>query len=156
MNELDTDELVPASNWFPVDEFRARLESLRGDLSVHAFAQKCRVADSGMRKYLKGERLPVVDTLAQIARVNGASVSWLALGEGPRDAAALTKVGLPALDVDLLKNVLIAVDGHLRDHNLVMKTDKKAALVALLYDHFAEKDGRVEADAFRRFMDALS
>jgi hypothetical protein len=152
-----TTDFQPAPSSLKLGEgFRERLRDLQGDRSVAAFAKFCDIPDSGMRGYLSGPGMPRLDNLVQIAEACGVSIAWLGVGAGPKDASALTKLGLPSLDVDLLKNVLIAVDGHLRDHNLVMKTDKKAALVALLYDHFAAKDGRVEVDAFRRFMDALS
>jgi hypothetical protein len=151
-----TELQVPPPNLLLGEGFRARLKEVQGARTAYAFAKVCGIPESGMRGYLSGPGLPLLENVVKIADACEVSVSWLATGRGPREATALAKLGQPTLDAGLLKNVLIAVEGHLRDHNLVMKTDKKAALVVLLYEHFSERDGRVDTEAFRRFMDALS
>jgi phage repressor protein C with HTH and peptisase S24 domain len=60
-----------------------RIAALQGDMSVRAFALKCNITDSLMRKYLAGS-MPGVDKLVQIAKANDCSVEWLATGEGEK------------------------------------------------------------------------
>lgn len=70
-----------------------RLDELRGDLSVSAFARKCGVGESLMRKYLAGAS-PSADKLAQISGATGATVDWIATGEGPKQRDAIARIGL--------------------------------------------------------------
>lgn len=55
-------------------------------MSVRAFALKCEIADSLMRKYLAGS-MPGADKLVRIARANNVNIEWLATGEGPMKKA---------------------------------------------------------------------
>lgn len=70
-----------------------RLRELKGGQSVSAFALKCGVGESLVRKYLAGS-IPSMDKAAQIARANGVTVEWLATGEGPKERSALSQLGL--------------------------------------------------------------
>lgn len=56
-----------------------RIASLVDGSSVAAFARKCGVSETVMRKYLNGA-MPGSDKLIQIAEANGVSVQWLATG----------------------------------------------------------------------------
>lgn len=59
-----------------------RIKTLMGNLSESAFAQKCKIPLSTMRKYLSGST-PGLDKAAQIAEANGVPLEWLATGKQP-------------------------------------------------------------------------
>lgn len=59
-----------------------RIKTLMGNLSESAFAQKCKIPLSTMRKYLSGST-PGLDKASQIAEANGVSLEWLATGKQP-------------------------------------------------------------------------
>lgn len=60
--------------------FPERLKYSIGDLSVRAFAQKCGLSESGLRKYISGETYPPLDKLIAIAEASGVSFDWLCSG----------------------------------------------------------------------------
>ncbi|AYV14361.1 phage repressor protein [Shewanella chilikensis] len=73
-----------------VESFRIRLNELIGDQSLRAFANKCALSETAIRKYSVGESTPNIERLYQIANAAGASVNWLTTGEGskyPEDEA---------------------------------------------------------------------
>ncbi|MNM83574.1 DNA polymerase V subunit UmuD [compost metagenome] len=66
-----------------VGKFSERLQAAIGDkVSVLAFAKRCGISDSLMRKYLRGS-LPGTDNLVAIALNAHVSIAWLACGMGP-------------------------------------------------------------------------
>ncbi|MCG7200875.1 helix-turn-helix transcriptional regulator [Marinobacter pelagius] len=73
LNENETDESGNVST---------RMKTLMGNLSESAFAQKCKIPLSTMRKYLSGST-PGLDKAAQIAEANGVPLEWLATGKKP-------------------------------------------------------------------------
>lgn len=84
--------------------FRSRLREAIGNLSVNAFALKCGLAESLLRKYLSGESLPGLEKLVAIADAAGVTVEWLATGQKSATAASvettdLTHVHVPLFDV---------------------------------------------------------
>ncbi|MEA1080761.1 helix-turn-helix transcriptional regulator [Marinobacter qingdaonensis] len=60
----------------------SRIKILMGNLSESAFAQKCKIPLSTMRKYLSGST-PGLDKAAQIAEATGVPLEWLATGKQP-------------------------------------------------------------------------
>lgn len=57
--------------------FIEKLIILRGAKNLSSFAAFCGLSEGGMRKYITGISSPSLDKLAQIARANGVSISWL-------------------------------------------------------------------------------
>lgn len=66
-----------------METFLDRLLVAIGEDNPHAFAQKCGLTDSVLRRYINGGSLPRMDTLVTIARTAGVNIDWLATGEGP-------------------------------------------------------------------------
>lgn len=60
-----------------------RLNELLGKSSVNAFALKCGIPESSMRKYLGGS-IPGLTVADQIASANGVRLKWLSSGELPK------------------------------------------------------------------------
>ncbi|WP_222116786.1 S24 family peptidase [Shewanella sp. KCT] len=65
-----------------VESFRIRLNELIGDQSLRAFANKCALSETAIRKYSVGESTPNIERLYQIANATGASINWLTTGFG--------------------------------------------------------------------------
>ena len=108
--------------------FPQRLAEIKGAMSTLAFAQKCGISESIFRKYLSGTSVPGADKLVEIAQTAQVSLSWLATGEGRRDGVE------DKLDLATLRAVIAAVEEGLEEIRGTMAPDKKAELVALLYE----------------------
>jgi len=76
MKDIKTEKAEESGN------VSSRIKTLMGNLSESAFAQKCRIPLSTMRKYLSGST-PGLDKAAQIAEATGVSLEWLATGKQP-------------------------------------------------------------------------
>ena len=64
------------------DHFGERLIPVIGQPSVASFARDCGVSEASMRKYLKTDTVPGIDSVAMIAACTGRSLTWLITGEG--------------------------------------------------------------------------
>lgn len=64
------------------DAFKDRLKAVMGKESNRSFAEKCGISEGTVRRYLKGEAFPPLDTLQVMASKSGSSLAWLASGEG--------------------------------------------------------------------------
>jgi transcriptional regulator with XRE-family HTH domain len=121
------------------DSFAQRLRlALRGE-SVHAFAQRCGIGDSTMRKYMQGS-LPGLDTAVVIAKGAGVRLEWLATGEGPMaegaapaDSPAETVKAAEGVDEDLLQAVVEGIELWLTRSKVTLGPQDKGRLVVLLY-----------------------
>lgn len=54
-----------------------RLTTLKKELSVAAFASKCKIAQPMMDRYVKGENSPSAEKIIQICVACGCSADWL-------------------------------------------------------------------------------
>lgn len=108
--------------------FPQRLAEIKGGMSTLGFAQKCGISESIFRKYLSGTSVPGADKLVEIAQTAQVSLSWLATGEGRRDGVEDT------LDLATLRAVIAGVEEGLKEIGGSMASDKKAELIALLYE----------------------
>jgi len=64
------------------DGFGERLKQAIGADKPYAFAKKCGVSESLLRKYLSGASVPSVEKAWAMAKTAGVSLDWLAGGEG--------------------------------------------------------------------------
>jgi len=108
--------------------FPRRLAEIKGGMSTLAFAQKCGISESIFRKYLAGTSVPGADKLVEIAQTAKVSLSWLATGEGRPDGLEET------LDLAALRSVIAGVEDGLQEIGGTMAPEKKAELIALLYE----------------------
>ncbi|BDV42401.1 hypothetical protein GURASL_13240 [Geotalea uraniireducens] len=65
------------------DAFKDRLKTIMGDESNRSFAEKCGISEGTLRRYLRGDTTPDLETLHAIADVGGCTLAWLAAGQGP-------------------------------------------------------------------------
>lgn len=66
------------------DTFKDRLKLAMNGESNYSFAEKCNLSEGTLRRYLRADSFPPLDTLEVIANVSGCSLAWLASGEGTR------------------------------------------------------------------------
>jgi transcriptional regulator with XRE-family HTH domain len=113
------------------EAFAARLKSVKGYQSTHAFAQRCGISESIFRKYLAGASVPGADKLVDIARVGGVSLLWLATGLGSaRDSGS---EGSGVVNEALLEAVIESVEAGLQQIGGELPPAKKAKLIAAIY-----------------------
>jgi len=80
--ELSTEFTV---NSVDKDAFFARLaEAIQSQPSNRELASKCEISEGTVRRYLRGETYPPLDTLRDIAEATGYHLSWIADGTGPK------------------------------------------------------------------------
>ena len=71
-------------------ELKDRIREIIDGEAVAAFARRCGITESLVRKYLSGSQ-PSVENLVLLASTAGVSVEWLATGRGIRRAADMRK-----------------------------------------------------------------
>ena len=115
------------------DGFPERLMTAKGTLSANAFAKKCGLSESVLRKYLAGESVPGADKLVDIAREASVSLEWLATGRGSRGVGAAANDTVSTVDTALLETVIDAVEAGLEQIGGELPPARKAKLIASLY-----------------------
>ncbi len=98
--------------------------------SVHAFSRKCGIADSLIRKYLAGGN-PGIDKAAVMAEVAGVSLEWLATGRGSMQIDPTVQQTLRTAPLEAAIRI---VERWLALHRRTMKPERKAAVVAIIYE----------------------
>lgn len=61
--------------------FAQRLKLVIGRCSMTAFAQRCKLSESAIRKYIRGDSEPTLPNLIIIAEIGNVPLSWLATGK---------------------------------------------------------------------------
>jgi transcriptional regulator with XRE-family HTH domain len=133
--------------------FGARLRQARKALGLTQakFAKEigitnCYVSDLEKGKVRKPSE-PVLRTILFCFRLNR---DWLSTGEGPMFVEPEEGVGpkshpaQAAVDVDLLAGVIGGVESELSIRQVDLPHDKKARLIALLYEYFVKTSQKVE------------
>lgn len=138
-----------------------RISEVIGDEARRAFARRSGVSDSALRDYISGKKTPGLDAAIAIASSGGVTVDWLATGRPPKTRAELRAMQEAAsapsvpLDMNTLTSVVEGVEEYLHKRKLQLRPDKKAALVALLYDQVAP-GATMEPGTLERFMKLAS
>jgi hypothetical protein len=102
--------------------------------------------------------------IVEISDKYGISSDWLLYGEGPKYRSQARPISprpspaVAALDLDLIKEIVAIVEETLEMQDLHLPPKKKAELIALLYEEFAEEEERKEISKGKilRFARALS
>ncbi|MDZ7827949.1 MAG: helix-turn-helix transcriptional regulator [Halofilum sp. (in: g-proteobacteria)] len=113
-----------------------------GGSSIRAFARKAGVSDTFLRQCLAGRTEPTRTKLILLADAGGCSVEWLATGQDLRAATAGSEVRKPApgsIDPGLLRKIIETVEEVLAEHRHVLAPERKALVVAALYDRELDK-----------------
>ena len=93
-------------------------------------------------------------------RTSGFSLQWILTGEGIKKGdRPFTLVhgakGQPEIDLNLLRDSITGVESYLKDERIMAPPDKKASLIALVYEH-SMSAGRVDDGAVRRILRLVS
>lgn len=133
------------ANW---DNFVARINMLiEASKSVASLAKAAGVSEGALRNWAFRGAEPSRANLIALARAAGVNVLWLATGEGPmrpgdtqapaqveeKGKSAEEKRDSPA-DVELLTDIIRAVEELLAEAKRTITPDKKAQVIALLYE----------------------
>jgi transcriptional regulator with XRE-family HTH domain len=122
-------------------------------------SRKAAIPRRTLETYLTGEAEPKISRLIAIADAAGVSLQWLATGELPvhtmkRLAGFREDVGrygsadsAPALDADLMRNCIVAVEELLQEWDKPLPLDKKAELITLVYELELEERAKGKAGA---------
>lgn len=78
-NDVDKDKFDIASS--KATTFAQRLKLVIGHGSMTAFAQRCNLSESAIRKYIRGDSEPTLPNLLIISKVGNVPLAWLAAGE---------------------------------------------------------------------------
>lgn len=115
-------------------DLATRLRFALGRESVNSFAQRCGIAESGVRKYLTGSE-PGAAKAAAMAKALGVRLDWLVSGEEPMRMDAFDQPAKASLlNRDVLVAAMIAVDEHLSSRGRALPPSEKAVLVESLYE----------------------
>ena len=133
-----------------VPGFADRLQMLIDEGETQqSFALRIGTSLSNLKKWLSGEGMPRLDNAMAISDATGASIHWLATGEGPRQRAALRGVEgsatTPAIDETVLVTVVSAVHAAMAQRGLRLPPEPLAKVIAAAYDFTM-----AEADIARR------
>ena len=100
---------------------------------------------SAVSSYEAGDSAPSPETLATIAEIGGVTLDWLITGKGEAtppfsaDEGKGSALSASAIEKDLVRVVIEAVEEGLGDLHLELKPDKKAQLVITLCEMFQEE-----------------
>lgn len=121
-------------------------------------AKAADVSVASLQRYIGEEVQAPFEAIARLALAAGASLEWLATGEGSMQAVPLnTQEVVTQYDaqssakVSILQEVVTGVEEYLEKKKLQLSADKKGELISLLYDYF-QAQGRVEKSATERFI----
>jgi transcriptional regulator with XRE-family HTH domain len=141
-------------------------------LSLPKFSGLMGVSKSTLINYRDGIRIPSADFLEKICTEFNVNPTWLLMGEGEpyktesqageagpqpekgqvrEHGEELLKIA-PAIDAEALRKIIAGVEEGLARKCRVLNPDKKAELIALLYDHFAGRKSEVEDETVERFL----
>ncbi|MDI4666731.1 helix-turn-helix domain-containing protein [Xanthobacter autotrophicus] len=118
--------------------FREAVQAAGGNQMV---AARSGVPLSTLNKAMRGETQPRAEAMAAIVHATGRSLDWIFFGEAPaRDRVTLPDEEVPkTIQQDVLERSIAIVEQWLKDNNRIMAPDKKAHVVAMIYE-FAMED----------------
>lgn len=142
-----SDVNVPAWN---VDVFAARLTEVmeRRKISAYAMEKHTGIAQTLVRKYMKGSSIPGADKLVAMAKALNVSVTWLATGQ--EDQAPL---GQPQIDYDKLEEVMIKTLRLFQDRGVKIKPESQARIIRLIYEYVQRQGKEMDAASLNNIIE---
>lgn len=142
-NKTEQPKRVPA---LP-ENFRAKLGTRIASIAdttggKRALAAAIGVHETQLYRYIRGENEPTAALMVLIARAAGVNLEWLATGDGPMRVGEGAVVA--PLDRELLCLVIEEIERLLNDVNGELEPEKKAELIALIYEEVREQEGKVD------------
>lgn len=108
-------------------------------------------------RWEKENGYPPGNVLHAINDKYGINIDWIVTGRGSMkgEATRAPRVKPPQLDTDVLNQVIVGVEKALAGIRRVLKPEKKAELIILLYEHFVAKD-EVEEETIERWLKVVA
>lgn len=135
-------------------EFGERLKERRQKygFSQLELAQKIGANKNTIQRYESGE-LPKGNFIIAIAEVLECSIDWLLRGvefkPDPKTDELSSKL---TLDTDLLLSIIQSLENGLHRRGLVLDPDKKAEVIALLYESYSDTEKEVTEQTVERYL----
>ncbi|EET1749136.1 TPA: helix-turn-helix transcriptional regulator [Escherichia coli] len=106
--------------------FGERLEKAMGGLNKSEIARRSGLSEASVRKYLRGDSYPTIDSAARVADACGVSLMWLLTGEQPQgdDSNNYEKIELKSDCDDDSVALIVSLLGF------VSSKDRKALAIA--------------------------
>jgi transcriptional regulator with XRE-family HTH domain len=120
---------------------RLKEASKRAGLSQKALAEGAGVSVSAIQQYTAGIIEPTRPVLCALAQIIGVSLEGLATGEGTMEKSLVSPDN--PLDLKLLTDIIQLIEEHLKHDYFFereMPSDKKAEVIALIYEDCMEKE----------------
>lgn len=119
-------------------------------------ARQAKVERSAVNQWLDGSvKTLKSDTGFTLEKASGFSARWITQGEGMKFAqksfTLIEGKPRPEIDLELLRDAIAGVDIYLKERRQIAPPDRKAALVALVYEH-SLSTGKVEPSAVSRIL----
>lgn len=137
------------------DAFSSRLKDALGSRTPYFIEKQTGIAQSLVRKYLRGDSIPGTDKLVALAAVTGVSVAWLATGQ--EEKAPKEEDG-SGVNFDALEQVVTKTRRMLSDKNVNLSPEAEGRVVRLIYEFYTKQgqpmdeaslDNVIELAAFR-------
>lgn len=143
------------------NRFSERLKFAMAGTTNTVLANMCGVSESTIRSYLAGRTTPTLTVLGSISKALNIPETWLVSGapEGQHviEEPVITKRSNSSVSVDaeMLRKLIEAIDRLDRMRDRPLSPDKKAKIIALLYE-YCEKKKVVNDESIAMMMDIAS
>jgi transcriptional regulator with XRE-family HTH domain len=121
-----------------------RIKEVRGSLSRDVFAEQMGVVRNTVQRYEMYGTRPHIDFIESICKAYKINADWLIFGKGPKYTDQLP---VAEVDQDTLIAVISSLEEALEANNKKMEPDKKAEVIAMLYEIITEEERRGEGVA---------
>jgi transcriptional regulator with XRE-family HTH domain len=121
-----------------------RIKEVRDNVSRDAFAPPLGVTRNSIQRYETNERKPGANFIESICKAYKINADWLIFGKGPKYTDQLP---VAEVDQDTLIAVISSLEEALEANNKKMEPDKKAEVIAMLYEIITEEERRGEGVA---------
>jgi len=132
-----------------------RLKSAREKLNLDQgkFAKELGAGGrTTISQWERGISFPSANILKTIHEKFGIDINWLLTGEGDMEGDSP-----PAgtIDIDSLRQIISGVERGLAAKHRILDPEKKARLIALLYDHFVVKQSGIEEETVDKYLELV-
>lgn len=114
--------------------------------SKKALARKAHISESHLYRYISGKSEPTASKLVALADAGKVSISWLATGEGNKDAEARPGAQQGGtLDLDMVEYVIAGLESRWAARGVRLPPQTKGHVIRLVLEYL-QKEGKTETD----------
>ena len=123
-----------------------------------ALSDQAGLRESHIYRYIKGENIPAVNVVVDIAHAGDVNLDWLATGNGlmQKNKSRLSESGI---DQDCLIQIIEKVEEVIEERQVTLVTRKKAQVVCLIYELVQVNEAsnmEVNKATVQKFIDLVS